>query len=115
MEMTPIKILPNQKITVTLHPTKEGVPDTAAIITWASSDQSVEVVPLPEHTELDAEGNEVIIPAGQAATWQTPLDRGSSTVSMSSPGYKTVTCLFSYAPPVEGELNPSVGVPVSDE
>jgi hypothetical protein len=99
MRNDPIKLLPTEKVLLSSTPIKDGADDTSVDISWSSSDPSVGI----EEQE-----------DGRSAYVTTPLDAGSGEITASAPGYEDEIFPVSYAAPVPGKLNVTVGVPVSD-
>jgi hypothetical protein len=114
--LPPVTCVSVERILISTAPlAADGTPDTAAVITWASSaPEQIGIEPLPEHDGLDAEGQPTTIPATHQAWATTPLDSGAADITMSSPGYETDVLPVSYVPGQRRRLNVSVGTPVPD-
>jgi hypothetical protein len=113
------KLLDTEKILLSVMPRKaDGTIDTAAAITWDSSDSSkVGIEPGVEAFPFDdgLGGGPVECP-GYFNCWAlTPMsDAEEATVTVSAPGYESADFVITYAPGVPRSLNASVGAPVSD-
>lgn len=112
-------LLDVEKILLSVMPRKaDGHVDAAAVISWASSDESqVGIEPGTESFVFhDPQFDEdVTCPGAFNCYALTPLESGSATVTASAAGYESAEFgPITYAPGQPRSLNASVGSPVSD-
>lgn len=89
-----------QKVLITINPIKPtGESDPDVDVSFSSSDPSVGIEEQPD---------------GRSAYIQTPGESGSARITVSAPGYEEQPVDVTYAPPVKGELNVTIGQPESD-
>jgi len=99
--LPPLKMLDVEKVQLSVAPQlANGEPDTTVDVSWESSDPSQVSV---EPAEDD-----------RSCFCLTPLETGVATVTVSAPGYESVTIEISYAPGVPRSLNATIGSPVPD-
>lgn len=101
MILQPISMLDTEKVLLHVAPLNaDGSPDTAAVISWESSDASVTLEVQPDT---------------QSCFVLTPLTSGSGTVKASSPGYESDSVDIVYSAATGGRaLNLSADAPISD-
>ena len=103
MKLPPIKMFDVEKILLAVSPVAaDGTVDETVSVEWSSSNpEAVQIEVIP-----DTNGRQV---------WAlTPLDSGSSNISVTAKGYDTDEVMIEYLPFVPGKLNMSAGTPVSD-
>jgi len=95
-----ISMFSDQSIPVTVAPLLEnGQPDTQVDVTWASSNDSVQVVERQDGRTVDI---------------LTPADAGAAIITAKAAGYEDQTFAVSYTKRASRALNASVGEPQSD-
>lgn len=113
------QLLDTEKILLSVMPRKaDGHVDTAAVVSWASSDGTQVGINVGTDTFVfhDPQFDEdVTCPGAFNCEALTPGTSGAATVTASAPGYDSAEFgPITYAPGVPRSLNASIGSPVSD-
>lgn len=110
MTLAPITLLDTESVLLSVMPrTKAGKIDTAASVSWVSSDPSVGVTPQPGFDFDDGPNGTVAVPAGFNCLATTPNISGKANVTASATGYDSAIFPITYTQGAPSSLNPSVG------
>lgn len=113
------QLLDTEKILLSVMPRlANGHVDTAAVVTWVSSDDTqIGVQPGTDPFVFDDPqfNEDVTCPGNFNCFALTPFTSGTGSVTVSAPGYEdAVFGPITYAPGQPRSLNASVGSPISD-